>query len=97
MESKVNYTKAGYRPKKVRLRSKGQFTIPFEYREKVGIGEDAVLDVYQIGKVIIISPDKLNVKELAMEVSAGMKEQGISLNELLAELREGSHEYQQEE
>jgi bifunctional DNA-binding transcriptional regulator/antitoxin component of YhaV-PrlF toxin-antitoxin module len=60
MEGKVNYPKVGYRPKKVRLRGKGQFTIPFEYREKAGIGEDTVLDVYQIGKVIIISPDNLN-------------------------------------
>lgn len=96
MEGEINYTRASYRPKKVRLRDKGQFTIPSEFREKVGIGEDTVLEVYQIGKVIIVSPDKPVVKELALDINAGMKEQGIDLDELLSELREGRHEYRQE-
>lgn len=97
MEGKVSCRKNSYRPKKVRVRDKGQFTIPFEYRKKFDIEEDTVMDVYQMGKVIIVTPEKLAVRELAKAVEAGMAEQGVNLEELLAELREGSHEYKKEE
>lgn len=41
------------------------------------------MDVYQLGEVIIVSPEKLAVKELAGAITAGMKEQDISLDDLL--------------
>ena len=47
--------------------------------------------------MIIVSPEKLAVKELAGAITAGMKEQDISLDDLLAELRKGTHEYKKEE
>lgn len=96
MEGKVS-KKAVYRPKKVRVRGKGQFTIPSEYRERIGIKEDTVLDVYQLGKVIIATPEKLAIKELALSVREGMNEYKLSLEDLLADLREGKHEYIKEE
>lgn len=86
-----------FRPKKVRVRGKGQFTIPVEIREKIGIQEDTVLDVYNLGKVIIATPEKLVVKELATAVREGMEEYKLDLDQLLAELREGQHEYHKEE
>jgi len=97
VEGKTCSQKISYRPKKVRVRDKGQITIPYEFRRKFRIEEDTVMDVYQLGEVIIVSPEKLAVKELAGAITAGMKEQDISLDDLLAELREGSHEYKKEE
>lgn len=93
----VKIISKNYRPKKVRVRSKGQFTIPFEFREKIGIREDTVLDVYNFGKVIIATPEKPVVKELAAAVREEMEEYKVNLDDLLAELREGRHEYSKED
>ncbi|MEG6522470.1 AbrB/MazE/SpoVT family DNA-binding domain-containing protein [Desulfotomaculum sp. 1211_IL3151] len=91
MEGKM--TVNSFRPKKVRVRGKGQFTIPAEYRDRIGIEEDTVLEVYHFGKVMIATPEKSVVKELAQRVNEGMGEYKVDINELLADLREGKHEY----
>ena len=84
-------------PKKVRVREKGQFTIPAEFRKKININEDDILDVYQVGKAIIATPFNLMVKELAKQVEQEMPKGDYSLAELLSELREGTHEYSEED
>lgn len=80
--------------KKVRVWGKGQFTIPAEIRDRLGIGEDTILEVFQAGKAIIATPEKLGVKELASSVQKEMSQKDINIEELLTELREGSHEYE---
>lgn len=80
--------------KKVRVWSKGQFTIPAEMREQLGITEDMILEVHQIGKAIVATPEKLLVKELATSVRESMEKNELDLKGLLADLREGSHEYE---
>lgn len=80
--------------RKVRVWGKGQFTIPAEIRERLGIKEDTYLEVFQIGKAIIATPERLAVKELAESVQREMDEGGINLQCLLQELREGNHEYE---
>ncbi|HOV79185.1 MAG TPA: AbrB/MazE/SpoVT family DNA-binding domain-containing protein [Bacillota bacterium] len=90
---------AGRRPKyssikKVRVWGKGQFTIPAEIRDRLGIGEDTFLEVFHAGKAIIATPEKLNVKELAGSVQKEINQKGINIEELLTELREGAHEYE---
>lgn len=80
--------------KKVRVWSKGQFTIPAEMREQLGITEDMILEVYQVGKAIVATPEKLFVKELAASVRESMEKNELDLKSLLADLREGSHEYE---
>lgn len=90
---------AGRRPKyssikKVRVWGKGQFTIPSEIRDRLGIGEDTFLEVFQAGKAIIATPEKLSVKELASSVQKEMGQKEINIEELLTELREGAHEYE---
>lgn len=84
---------AVYRPKKVRVWGKGQFTIPAELRERMGIKEDTVLEVYQAGNAIIATPENITVKGLAESVEREISEKGFELEDLLAELREGNHEY----
>lgn len=96
MEKRTVYQKAAYQSKKVRVRDKGQLTIPFEFRKKFGIEEDTVVDVYQVGRAIIVAPENLLVRELARSVKGEMGDQRISLEDLLSELREGRHEYQKE-
>lgn len=84
-------------PKKVRVREKGQFTIPAEFRKSISINEDDILNVYQVGKAIIVTPANLMVKDLARQVEQKMQEDDYSLAELLSELREGKHEYSEED
>lgn len=80
--------------KKVRVWGKGQFTIPVEIRERLGIVEDTILEVFQAGRALIATPEKLVVKELAGSVQKEMGQKEISIQELLTELREGTHEYE---
>ncbi|WP_054695020.1 AbrB/MazE/SpoVT family DNA-binding domain-containing protein [Syntrophomonas palmitatica] len=80
--------------KKVRMRDRGQFTIPAEFRQRLGIEEDSVLRVFEVGKALLIFPENTTVNELARQVEYKMKEAGIDLEELLTDLREGSHGYE---
>lgn len=80
--------------KKVRVWGKGQFTIPAEMRERLGIKKDTILEVFQAGRAIVATPEKMLVKELAASVRKEMEKSGVDLNQLLAELREGTHEYE---
>jgi AbrB family looped-hinge helix DNA binding protein len=91
-----NGLRMGSEIKKVRLRGKGQFTIPSEIRDNLGIDEDTILEVFPVGTGFIATPEKLTVKELASAVRKDMKFSHIDLKELLAELREGGHEYEED-
>ncbi len=80
--------------KKVRVWGKGQLTIPSVMRKKLGIKESTILDIYHIGNALVLTPERLLVKELATEFSAALPEKKVNLDELLSELRESSHEYE---
>ncbi len=80
--------------KKVRVWSKGQITIPASIREKLGIEEDTILDVVQVGNAIVATPERLLVNELASSVSQEREKNQVDVKELLEELRENSHEYE---
>ena len=80
--------------RKVRVWGKGQFTIPAEIRERLDIKEDSYLEVFQVGRAIVLTPERLVVKELADSFQKEMNKNGIDLEQLLQELREGSHEYE---
>lgn len=82
------------RTKKVRVWSKGQFTIPADIRERLGIKEDTILEVFQVGSAMVITPDKMLVKELAFSVREETEKHGLNLKDLLDGLRAGSHRYE---
>jgi hypothetical protein len=52
--------------------------------------------VFPIGNSFLATPKKLTVKELASAVRKDMEHSQIELNDLLAELREGGHEYEED-
>jgi bifunctional DNA-binding transcriptional regulator/antitoxin component of YhaV-PrlF toxin-antitoxin module len=43
----------------VKLRERGQLTIPYEYRKDLGLGKEDVLNVLKIGDVLILVPRQL--------------------------------------
>lgn len=87
---------ANYPSKKVRVWGKGQFTIPAEVRDNLMIKEDTILDLYQVGKAIVATPEKTLVSELSAEYAKAMHKEKLSLDELLSELRDGPHDYEKE-
>lgn len=92
---KVQYSDI-IKSKKVRVWGKGQLTIPVEIREKLKIKENSYLEVFQIGKAFIATPESLIIKELADSFQKEMLKDNLDLKKLLQDLREGSHEYETE-
>jgi bifunctional DNA-binding transcriptional regulator/antitoxin component of YhaV-PrlF toxin-antitoxin module len=74
-------------PKLVRVRSRGQLTIPQDMREALSLDESTSLNIFRIGKVLILSPKRLRRASLAKEAEREMKRQGLTLKDLIADLR----------
>lgn len=76
----------------VQMRNKGQITIPASMRDKLGIGEDAILSISLLDSgAIIIVPRKLEVPGILEEATTMAKKHGVTLEEMLAELDEIRH------
>jgi bifunctional DNA-binding transcriptional regulator/antitoxin component of YhaV-PrlF toxin-antitoxin module len=73
-------------PKLVKLRSRGQLTIPQEMREALQIDERTGLNILQVGKVLIMTPRRLERVSLAKEVEKELKKEGLSLEDLISDL-----------
>jgi AbrB family looped-hinge helix DNA binding protein len=74
-------------PKLVRVRSRGQLTIPQDMREALSLDENTGLNIFRVGKVLILSPKRLQRASLAKEVEREMKRQGLTLKDLISDLR----------
>jgi len=74
-------------PKLVRVRSRGQLTIPQDMRDALSLDESAGLNIFRVGKVLILSPKRLQRASLAKDVEREMKRQGLTLKDLLSDLR----------
>ena len=61
----------------VRIRDKGQLTIPSEMRERLDIELGTVMDVRQVGEAIVIYPRESKVDELVKSVQQSMDEHEI--------------------
>ena len=74
----------------VRLRERGQITIPQAVRDKwaAEANEPDVLNLVEIGDAVFLSPKKLLLPELSKQFSALMDEEGVSLADLLEGLAE---------
>jgi bifunctional DNA-binding transcriptional regulator/antitoxin component of YhaV-PrlF toxin-antitoxin module len=80
----------------VKLRGRGQLTIPYEYRKELGIGKEDVLNVLKIGDVLILVPKQLAGDEVSRKTEAAMKKKGLTLDNLLKNLREQRKKYSRE-
>ena len=80
-------------PKLVRVRSRGQLTIPQDMREALSLDEDTGLNIFRIGKVLIMSPKRLQRASLATEVEREMKRRGLTLKDLISDLRVQREKY----
>ena len=80
-------------PKLVRVRSRGQLTIPQDIREALSLDENTGLNIFRVGKVLIMSPKRLQRASLAKEVEREMKRQRLTLKDLISDLRVQREKY----
>jgi bifunctional DNA-binding transcriptional regulator/antitoxin component of YhaV-PrlF toxin-antitoxin module len=83
----------GTLPKLIRMRSRGQITIPQELREALKIDEATGLNVLRVGKVLIMTPRRLERALLAKEMETELKKEGLSLEDLIADLKTQREQY----
>lgn len=80
----------------VKLRERGQVTIPYEYRKDLGLGKEDVLNVLKIGDVLILVPRQLAGDALSRKIETTMKKKGLTLDNLLSNLRGQRKRYSKE-
>jgi bifunctional DNA-binding transcriptional regulator/antitoxin component of YhaV-PrlF toxin-antitoxin module len=71
----------------VRIRSRGQLTLPQDLREALNLDEESGLNVFRVGKVLLMTPKRLQRASLALEVEREMKREGLTLEDLLKDLK----------
>ena len=83
-------------PQPVKLWGRGQLTIPKELRKALRLDEHAILNVFAVGRCLILTPKRLLGASLAREVERSMKEQGLNLEDLLKSLKQERRRYNRE-
>ena len=80
----------------VRLRERGQITLPQSVRNNLAVDTGDTLNLVQIDDILLLSPRQTMIPKLSQEFTELMKEEGISLAELLQGLEEERRLIQQE-
>jgi bifunctional DNA-binding transcriptional regulator/antitoxin component of YhaV-PrlF toxin-antitoxin module len=83
-------------PRSARVRVRGQITIPRDIREEMNLDELATVNLFRVGKALLMTPKRLQRSSLAKKVEREMKRQGLSLQDLLADLRAQRKRYLEE-
>lgn len=67
----------------VRLRERGQLTIPQNIRENLTIQEGDMLTLIQVDGLVLLTPKQPLIPQLSAQFSALMDERGVTLADLL--------------
>ena len=83
-------------PRAVKLWGRGQLTIPKEVREALKLDQEASLNVFVVGRCLVMTPKRLLRASLAKEAEKRMQAEGLGLEELLKTLKEERRRYNRE-
>ena len=83
-------------PKPVKLWGRGQLTIPKDVRQAMKLDQENQLSVFVVGRCLVLTPKRLLGPSLAKEVARSMKAKGLSLKDVLRDLRAERQRYNQE-
>jgi bifunctional DNA-binding transcriptional regulator/antitoxin component of YhaV-PrlF toxin-antitoxin module len=75
---------------------RGQITIPVRLRRELRLDDEQALEVFRVGKSLVLTPKKLLGDSLAHQVEKEMKKEGLSLEALLSDLRKERARYRRE-
>jgi antitoxin PrlF len=74
--------------KLVRIQEKGQVTIPTEIRKKLGLKRGDLVAVVETPEGVFITPQQVLATKALDRISEVLKEQGLSVDELIASGRD---------
>jgi AbrB family looped-hinge helix DNA binding protein len=80
----------------VKVWGRGQLTIPASIRRELHLEEDASLTVVKVGDVLLLTPRKLIGDVIAKKATRAMKQAGLRLDDLLADLKKQRERYNRE-
>ena len=83
-------------PKSVKLWGRGQLTIPKEVRDVLKLDDETQLSVFVVGQCLMLTRKRLTRASLAKEVEKNMVKKGLSLKNLLDDLKAERQRYVQE-
>ena len=72
----------------VRLRERGQLTLPKTVRQSLSVDRGDLLNLVQVGDVFVLSQQQPLLPQLSEDFSAIMADENVSLAELLEGLEE---------
>ena len=84
-------------PKSVKVWGRGQLTIPKELRQALRLDQESQLSVFVVGPCLIFTPKRLVGASLAKEVGRSMKTKGLTLEDLLKDLKDERRRYNREQ
>ena len=70
------------------IKSRGQLTIPKKIRVMSHLEEGQIVSIIPVGDSVIIDPKRLELDDARREIKRMLKETGVSLDDLLAGLKE---------
>ncbi|MCK4451379.1 MAG: AbrB/MazE/SpoVT family DNA-binding domain-containing protein [Anaerolineae bacterium] len=80
----------------VQVRQRGTLTLPAELREKYDIQPGDTFRLVDLDGIFVLTPMVTMVPELAREIELARLDAGLSIEELLANLREQRERYYRE-
>ncbi len=80
----------------VQVRQRGTLTLPAEIREKYGIQAGDTFRLVDLDGIMVLTPMVPMVPELAREIERMRVESGLSIEQLLGNLREQRERYHEE-
>ena len=80
----------------VKVRERGQLTIPVEYRKDLGLEENDALNLIKVGDMLILTQKRLAGDIVALKMEKAMKNKKITLDDLLKDLKRQRKRYTKE-
>jgi len=72
----------------IRLRNRGQVTLPLAVRESLAVAKGDTLTLLQVGEAVLLIPRHLQTPQLSDKIITMMETKGVSLATLLSGLVE---------
>lgn len=70
----------------VKVRARGQLTIPASLRKELHIEDEVPLSIVKVGAALLLTAQPLRVDAVARKAQREMKKAGLDLEDLLADL-----------